>query len=450
MKNFDYDLFVLGAGSGGVRASRVASSYGAKVGICEEDRVGGTCVIRGCIPKKLLVYASEYFEELEDSKAYGWNIDINSFSWSNLINNKDIEIDRLNEIYKKILSSNNVKLFENKGVFVDNHTLKVGDKTITADKILISTGGLPFLPNISGINNVITSNEAFHLEKIPKKIIINGGGYIAVEFASIFNGLGSEVTIIYRGDQILKGFDFQLRNFLAEEIKKKGIKLFTSQEIVSIEESDSKKIVKTNNDLKIETDVVMFATGRIPNTRNLGLENIGVRMNGKGAVIVDSNHKTNISNIYAIGDVTDRFNLTPVALNEGICFADTVFGNKNNLMDYSMVPTAVFSLPNVATVGLTEEEAKEKYTDVDIYQSSFRSLKHTLTNRNELTFMKIVVDSQSQKVLGFHMVGSEAGEIIQGLAVSLKIGVTKDQLDSVLGIHPSAAEEFVTMRTKIS
>ncbi|PPR77384.1 MAG: Glutathione amide reductase, partial [Alphaproteobacteria bacterium MarineAlpha2_Bin1] len=267
MKNFDYDLFVLGAGSGGVRASRVASSYGAKVGICEEDRVGGTCVIRGCIPKKLLVYASEYFEELEDSKFYGWDIDINSFSWATLLKNKDSEIDRLNKIYKKILSSNKVDLFEDKGVFVDNHTLQVGDKRITADKILIATGGMPFLPKINGIHNVITSNEAFHIKKLPKKILINGGGYIAIEFASIFNGLGSDVTILYRGEQILKGFDHAVRNFLAEEIKKKGIKLETSQEIVSMEESMSEILVKTNKNIEIHTDTVMFATGRVPNTK---------------------------------------------------------------------------------------------------------------------------------------------------------------------------------------
>ena len=450
MEKYDFDLFIIGAGSGGVRAARLASKLGKRVGIAEEYRFGGTCVIRGCIPKKLLVYASEYFEELEDSKFYGWDIDINSFSWATLLKNKDSEIDRLNKIYKKILSSNKVDLFEDKGVFVDNHTLQVGDKRITADKILIATGGMPFLPKINGIHNVITSNEAFHIKKLPKKILINGGGYIAIEFASIFNGLGSDVTILYRGEQILKGFDHAVRNFLAEEIKKKGIKLETSQEIVSMEESMSEILVKTNKNIEIHTDTVMFATGRVPNTKNLGLEDIGVEMNNKGAVKVDSTHKTNISNIYAIGDVTDRFNLTPVALNEGICFADSVFGNKNNLMDYSIIPTAVFSLPNVATVGLTEEQASEKYKDIEIYESRFRSLKRTLTNRNELTFMKIVVDSLSKKVLGFHMVGSEAGEIIQGLAVSLKIGVTKDQLDSVLGIHPSSAEEFVTMRTKVS
>ena len=450
MKKFDYDLFVLGAGSGGVRASRVASSHGAKVGICEEDRVGGTCVIRGCIPKKLFVYASEYFEELEDSAAYGWNIDINSFSWETLLKNKDNEIDRLNEIYKKILRNNNVELFESRGTFIDNHTLQVGNKRITADKILIATGGTPFLPNIEGINNVITSNEAFHLKKLPKKIIINGGGYIAVEFASIFNGLGSNVTIVYRGDQILKGFDNSIRNFLSDEIKKKGINIETSKEIVSIEAFESGKTVRINDDSKIYADAVMFATGRIPNTGGLGLENVCVEKNSNGAVLVDSSHKTTVSNIYAIGDVTDKLNLTPVALNEGISFADSVFGKKNNIMDYSQIPTAVFSLPNVATVGLTEEEARGKFENIEIYESSFRSLKHTLTGRNELTFMKIVVDSLSKKVLGFHMVGSEAGEIIQGLAVSLKIGVTKDQLDSVLGIHPSSAEEFVTMRTKVS
>ena len=450
MKKYDYDLFVLGAGSGGVRASRLASSYGAKVGICEEDRVGGTCVIRGCIPKKLLVYGAHYSEELEDSRAYGWSVDIKSFNWEALLKNKDREIDRLNNIYKKILNNNNVELFEGRGYFIDSHTLQIGEKRITADKILVATGGVPYLPRIKGIESVITSNEAFHLKKLPKKIIINGGGYIAVEFASIFNGLGSNVTIVYRGEQILKGFDDGVRNFLAEEIKKKGISIETSKEVISIESSGSEKVVNLNDGSKINADTVMFATGRIPNTSNLGLENIGVEVNKKGAVVVAPNHMTSVSNIYAIGDVTDVFNLTPVALNEGICFADSVFGEKDRLMDYSSIPTAVFSLPNVATVGLTEEGAKDKFKSIEIYESNFKGLKHTLTGRNELTFMKIVVNSQDKKVLGFHMVGPEAGEIIQGLAVSLKIGVTKGQLDSVLGVHPSLAEEFVTMRTKVS
>ena len=450
MKMYDYDLFVLGAGSGGVRASRLASSYGAKVGICEEDRVGGTCVIRGCIPKKLLVYGAHYSEELEDSRAYGWSVDIKSFNWEALLKNKDREIDRLNNIYKKILNNNNVELFEGRGYFIDSHTLQIGEKRITADKILVATGGVPYLPRIKGIESVITSNEAFHLKKLPKKIIINGGGYIAVEFASIFNGLGSNVTIVYRGEQILKGFDDGVRNFLAEEIKKKGISIETSKEVISIESSGSEKVVNLNDGSKINADTVMFATGRIPNTSNLGLENIGVEVNKKGAVVVAPNHMTSVSNIYAIGDVTDVFNLTPVALNEGICFADSVFGEKDRLMDYSSIPTAVFSLPNVATVGLTEEGAKDKFKSIEIYESNFKGLKHTLTGRNELTFMKIVVNSQDKKVLGFHMVGPEAGEIIQGLAVSLKIGVTKGQLDSVLGVHPSLAEEFVTMRTKVS
>ncbi len=322
MKMYDYDLFVLGAGSGGVRASRLASSYGAKVGICEEDRVGGTCVIRGCIPKKLLVYGAHYSEELEDSRAYGWSVDIKSFNWEALLKNKDREIDRLNNIYKKILNNNNVELFEGRGYFIDSHTLQIGEKRITADKILVATGGVPYLPRIKGIESVITSNEAFHLKKLPKKIIINGGGYIAVEFASIFNGLGSNVTIVYRGEQILKGFDDGVRNFLAEEIKKKGISIETSKEVISIESSGSEKVVNLNDGSKINADTVMFATGRIPNTSNLGLENIGVEVNKKGAVVVAPNHMTSVSNIYAIGDVTDVFNLTPVALNEGICFAD--------------------------------------------------------------------------------------------------------------------------------
>ncbi len=449
MKIFDYDLFVLGAGSGGVRAARLASSLGANVAICEGDRVGGTCVIRGCIPKKLLVYAAHYSEDIEDSRSYGWDIRLNSFDWGKLIDNKNTEIDRLNKIYKNILLNNKVKLYENNGFIIDEHSIQVDNQIISAEKILIATGGVPYLPKIEGIDEVITSNEAFHLKSLPKKIVIVGGGYIAIEFATIFNGLGSDVTLVYRGSQILKGFDEGLRNFLASELEKKGIALRLLTNVDSISNSDKCKIVNLDDGSKINCETVMYATGRIPNTKNLGLDNAGVRVNSKGAIITDDWHQTSNSNIYAIGDVTDKFNLTPVALNEGICFAETVFGKRPKKMDYSSIPTAIFSLPNAATVGIDEELAREKYSRIDIYESKFRSLKHTLTQRNELTFMKIIVESETNRVVGFHMVGPEAGEIIQGMSVALKMGVTKAQLDSVVGVHPSSAEEFVTMRDKL-
>lgn len=448
MASYDYDLFVLGAGSGGVRAARVAAKHGAKVGIAENSRIGGTCVIRGCIPKKLLVYASHFHEDFEDAAAYGWTVGPRSFSWKTLIANKDKEIDRLNGVYIRLLQGSGVAIHEGTAKFLDAHTLDVNGKRITADKILIAVGGWPVKPAIPGAELGITSNEALHLPEQPKHVVVIGGGYIAVEFAGIFNGLGSDVVQLYRGDQILRGFDDEVRNHLAVELGKKGIDIRVKTDITKIEKAGSRLRVTLTTGGTMETDAVMFATGRTPNTAGLGLDTVGVKLNAKGAVIVDEWSKTNIDNIYAVGDVTDRINLTPVALNEGLMFSETVFGNNPRKMDHADVPSAVFSVPNVATVGLSEQDAQKKYGDLDLYKSTFRGLKHTLTGRDEKTFMKIVVDRKSQRVVGVHMVGPEAGEIIQGLAVAVKMGATKQQFDAAVGIHPTAAEEFVTMRDR--
>ena len=448
MNKFDYDLFVIGAGSGGVRASRLAANFGARVGICEEDRIGGTCVIRGCIPKKLFVYSAHYSEDFQDAVSYGWSETNSIFDWRKLLENKNKEIDRLNEIYINILKKNNVDIFSCHGKLIDNHTIELSGKKITSEKILISTGGSPAMPELVGIENAISSNEAFHLKNFPESIIIIGGGYIATEFSSIFNGLGSQVTQVYRGNQILRGFDLDIRNALSQEMQKKGINFKFNENIIKIEESNHKKIVTLASNEVLEADIVMFAVGRKPNIENLGLEKLGIKSGTKNQIIVDEWHRTNIENIFAIGDVTDKINLTPVALNEGICFAQTVFGGIKRKMDYRYIPSAVFSNPNLASVGLTESDAKEKFERIDVYISNFTSLRHTLTGRNEQTLLKVIVDNRSKVVLGIHMVGSEAGEIIQGLAVGIKMGMLKDDLDATIGIHPTTAEEFVTMREK--
>ncbi|MBM3505790.1 MAG: glutathione-disulfide reductase [Alphaproteobacteria bacterium] len=444
----DFDLFVIGAGSGGVRASRVASSYGAKVAVAEESRVGGTCVIRGCIPKKLLVYGAHFHEDFEDAAAFGWTVGTPTFDWGRLIANKDKEIDRLNGIYLRLLSNANVKLYPSHAKFLDRHTLDVGGERVSAETILIATGGWPVKPNIPGADLAITSNEALHLPTQPKHVIVVGGGYIAVEFAGIFNGLGSKVVQLYRGEQILRGFDDDVRTTLAQEMRKKGIDLRVGTDIARIEKTGGRLRAHLKDGGTIDTDAVMYATGRAPNTAGLNLAAAGVKLNDKGAVIVDDWSRSSVENIYAVGDVTDRINLTPVALNEGLAFAQTLYGKRPRKMDHANVPSAVFSQPNVASVGLSEAAARKQGYALDIYKTSFRPLKHTLTGRDEKTMMKIVVDAQTERVLGLHMVGPEAGEIIQGLAVAVKMGATKRDLDATVGIHPTAAEEFVTMREK--
>ena len=448
MSQFDFDLFVIGAGSGGVRAARIAAKHGARVAVCEDSRVGGTCVIRGCIPKKFMVYASHFSEHFEDAADYGWMVGPRSFSWPKFMAAKDKEIDRLNKIYIRLLDNAGAELFEGKGQFVDRHTIDVGGRKITADKILIATGGWPFKPETSGAEHAITSNEFFELSEQPKRAIVVGGGYIAVEFAGILNGLGTDVIQVYRGEQILRGFDADVRATLAQEMRKKGIDIRVESTIKHIEKLPSGLIATCEDGTILETDCIVYATGRAPKTAGLNLEAVGVAQRENGAVIVDDYSRTNIDNIYAVGDVTDRVNLTPVALNEGHCFADTVFGGRERVMDHEKIASAVFSQPSVATVGLSEEDARRKVGNVDIYKSTFRPLLHTLSGRDEKTLMKIVVEAATDKVLGVHMVGPEAAEIIQGLAVAVKMGATKADFDATVGIHPTAAEEFVTMRER--
>lgn len=444
-----YDLIVIGGGSGGVRAARISAGHGAKVAICEEFRYGGTCVIRGCVPKKMMVYASHFHEDFQDSRHYGWTADIKGFDWTTLIKNKDQEIDRLNGIYENLLSNAGVEIMYGTASLQDANTVTIGDQTLSADKILIATGGTPFMPSIPGIEHAISSNEVFHLEQQPKSALVVGGGYIAVEFAGIFNGIGTDTSLIYRGPQILRGFDEDIRNHLSNEIVKKGIDLRLNNNVQSIElDTDNRKRVTLTDNSTLTVDCVLFATGRTPNTTDLGLKRAGVTLGKKNQILVNEHSQTNVSNIYAVGDVTDRIALTPVATMEGHAFADTVFGGNERIADHSNVPSAVFSQPPIGSVGLSESEAREKFTHIDTYSSEFKILKHTLTENTERTLMKLIVDADSDKVVGAHMVGPDAAEIMQGIAIAIKAGATKAVFDSTVGIHPSTAEEFCTLRTK--
>lgn len=446
---YDYDLFVIGAGSGGVRASRIAAGHGARVGICEDYRVGGTCVIRGCVPKKLLVYGSKFTHEFEDAEAFGWTVPAPSLSWPTLRDNVNKEVDRLNAVYLRLLDGAGVKLHMGRGRLMDRHTIQVGEQTVTADKILIATGGHPVIPSIPGCELAITSNEAFHLPELPRRIAIVGAGYIAVEFAGIFNGLGVHVDLVLRRDRVLRGFDEECRTFVHDALKESGVKLRTETEIGRIVKKGEKGPYEIHTPLggMFETDLVMYATGRAPNTRGIGLEKVGVQLDKVGAIAVDEWSKTTADNIWAVGDVTDRINLTPVAIMEGHCFADTEFGKKPRKPDHRDVPSAVFCQPEMANVGLTEEEAKRTLGDLRIFTAAFRPMKYTLSGRHQRTFMKLIVEVATDKVVGAHMVGDDAAELIQGLAVAIKAGATKAQFDTTVGIHPTAGEEFVTMRT---
>lgn len=450
MAGYDYDLFVIGAGSGGVRASRMAAAHGARVAICEESRVGGTCVIRGCVPKKLLVYASQFADEFEDSAGFGWTIEGRRFSWPRLIAAKNAEIARLNGVYLRLLEDAGVELVPERGVLEDPHTVRLGERRVSAETILVATGSWPNLPDIPGIGHAVTSNEALELAALPERLAIVGGGYIATEFAGIFNGLGSRVTLLYRGQQILRGFDDDVRDTLADEMRKRGVDLRVRANVAGIDRTDGGYALRLREGGTVEADLVLYATGRRPNTAGLGLEAAGVELDAAGAVVVDAYSRTSQPSIYAVGDVTDRLNLTPVAIKEGAAFADTVFGGRPTRPDHELVPSAVFSQPAVATVGLTETAARERLGAVDVYRSTFRPMKHTLSGRDERTMMKLVVDPASDRVVGCHMVGPDAAEIIQGLAVALKCGATKAQFDATVGIHPTAAEEFVTMRERVA
>jgi len=448
LSNYDYDLITIGAGSGGVRASRLAGGYGAKVAVCEEDRVGGTCVLRGCIPKKLLIYGAHYADYMEDAVNYGWTIEGASHDWTKLIANKNTELDRLNGIYLRILRDNNVDLKEGRGVLVDDHTVEIAGERLTAENILIAVGGRPTMPDIPGIEQVITSNEALELPKLPKRVVIVGGGYIAIEFAGIFSSFGVEVTEIIRADNILRGFDIDMRTSLFEEMEKRGIKILAETVVESIKKQGDTFSLRLGNDEILETDCVMYATGRRANTEGLGLEAAGVELYDNGSIIVDELNRTTQSHIYAVGDVTDRIQLTPVAIQEGHALADMLFNQDTRTTDYTNVPSAVFSTPPIATVGLTEEQARAEFGEVDIYDSNFKPLVHTLTGRDERSVMKLIVEPKSDKVIGCHMMGIDAPEIIQGVAIAMKCGATKAQFDATTGIHPSSAEEFVTMRSK--
>jgi glutathione reductase (NADPH) len=450
MTKYDYDLFVIGAGSGGVRAARIAAQHGAKVAVAEDYRVGGTCVIRGCVPKKLFVYASHYAEAFEDAVGFGWTTEKVSFDWPTLVANKDKEIDRLNKAYIRNLEGAGAELIMARASFVDRHTIALSDgRQVTAKYVLIATGATPFVPlHLPGREFAITSNEAFHLERLPRRICIVGGGYIAVEFAGIFNNLGVETVLIHRGEKILRGFDDDLRDHLTAEMKKKGIEFRLGCDVAKIERSGDGVRVTCNDDAVFGAGQIMYATGRIPNVTGLELEKVGVELTPHYAVKVDEYSRSSIDNIYAVGDVTNRLNLTPVAIREGHAFADTVFGGRDIKVDHTNVPTAVFSQPEIGTVGMTEAQARAANFTIDIYKTTFRPMRHTMTGRDERMLMKLVVDGGSDKVLGCHIMGPDAGEMAQLLGIAVKMGATKADFDATMALHPTAAEELVTMRQK--
>jgi glutathione reductase (NADPH) len=450
MAEFDTDLFVIGGGSGGVRAARIAAGHGARVIIAEEYRFGGTCVIRGCVPKKLMVYASHVPQDIRDAAGFGWTIPQPHFDWATLIANKDQEIARLEKIYATNVEKSGARTLKARAVFEDPHTLRLSTgETIRAKYILIATGGAPnHGVMIPGIEHVISSNEVFDLPVMPKRILIQGGGYIALEFACIFAGLGCDVTLVYRGDNILRGFDEDVRAHVRTEMEREGITILTGCTVAKVEKLGEEFTSHLSNGSSVASDQVMFAIGRHPNVANLGLEMTGVAINpDNGGIAVNEFCQTSVPHIYAIGDVTHRTNLTPVAIREGHAFADTVFGNKPAQVDYSNIPTAVFSQPEVGTVGLTESQARALYARVDIYKTDFRPLKATLSGSQIRTLMKLVVDGDSDRVLGCHVVGPEAGELVQALAISIKMNATKADFDATMAVHPTAAEELVTMRT---
>ena len=455
---YDFDLFVIGAGSGGVRTARMSANKGLKVAIAEYQALGGTCVNVGCVPKKLFVYASEYGHSFDQAEGFGWDIKGRNFNWERLLKNKNREIERLNAIYKNLLEDSGAMIMHGVASITGANSVEINNKTYTAKNILIATGGKPYVPEFPGNNLVVTSNEAFYLNELPKKIVIVGGGYIAVEFAGIFNGLGVETHLVYRGSLFLKGFDCDVRNKLKEEYENHGVKLHFSNLVESIDVNQCKDEeekyspgfkykVKLGQGKEIEADLVMYATGRTPNTKSLCLDNINIQTNSNGTIVVDKFYKTNIPSIYAIGDVIGKVELTPVAIAEGMALSNFFATGERTVVDYTNIPTAIFSQPNSASVGLTEEEASKEFAnDLDVYRSHFKPMKQTLGGGVTKVFMKLLVARSTDKVIGCHMVGDYAGEIIQGLAVAIKSGATKQDFDSTIGIHPTAAEEFVTMR----
>ena len=448
MTSYDYDYFVIGAGSGGVRSSRIAAGHGVKVGIAEAANLGGTCVNVGCVPKKLLAYASDFGPAIQDAKGFGWKIDNVTFDWGTLIANKDIEISRLNGIYETILKNAGVDLIRGYAKFVDAHKLDIDGKIVTADKIMIATGGKPRKPSYKGAEHAIVSDDAFYLNELPKHVVIEGAGYIGVEFAHIFHGMGSKVTLIHRGDQILRGFDQEIRDFLALEIKKQGIKIILDTNIDEITQKNEKKHVKTDHNDVIECDLVLSAIGRVPYTQNLGLDNAKIAHKENGQIIVNEDYQTNIPHIYAVGDVTDRVQLTPVAIAEGHVLADRLFNNQpERMVSYNNIATAVFSNPPIGNVGLTEENARKKYSNIRCFTANFKPMIHTLSGRDERTFMKLVVDQDTDIVVGAHICGRDAPEMMQAIGIAVNCKATKADFDRTIGIHPTSAEEFVTMRS---
>ncbi len=448
MPTFDYDLFVIGGGSGGVRSARVAASLGKKVAIAEEYRYGGTCVIRGCVPKKLFVYASQFHEHFEDAAGFGWTVGESSFDWKKLVAAKDGEIARLEGLYKKGLAGANAEILETRAELIDAHTIKLlkTGETVTAKTIVIATGGRPNPHEaLPGHELCISSNEAFHLEELPKSILIAGGGYIAVEFANIFHGLGVETTLIYRGAEILSRFDEDLRRGLHEAMAAKGIRILCQDVMQQVTKGENGLVIETLKNGTLNAGIVMLALGRDPNTQGLGLDKAGVAVNERGAILVDDYSRTNVENIYALGDVTDRVQLTPVAIHEAMCFLETEYKNNPTKPDYDLIPTAVFSQPEIGTVGLSEEEAGKRYKELEVYRAQFRPLKATLSGRAEKMIMKLIVDAASRKVVGAHILGHDAGEMAQLLGITLKAGCTKDDFDRTMALHPTAAEELVTM-----
>ncbi len=442
----DFDLFVIGAGSGGVRAARMSAALGAQVAIAEDRYLGGTCVNVGCIPKKLFVYASHFSEDFVDARGFGWDVGGAQFNWPRLLENKNREIARLNGVYERLLQDSGAQLINGRARLLDAHTVIVGEKRYGAERILIATGGWPRVPVFPGREHVITSNEVFHLEHLPRRAVVVGGGYIAVEFAGIFHGLGVHTTQLYRGDLFLRGFDLECRTFLAGEIRKRGVDLRFNSDVSAVAKTPDGLSVRLADGEMLNTDLVLYATGRAPNTANLGLESAGVTLKPGGAIVVNDALQSSVPHIYAIGDVTDRVNLTPVATAEGTALARSLFGGTPSRVDYDGIPSSVFCQPNLATVGATEDTARARGREILVFRSTFTPLKQTLGGRNEKVFMKLVVDQVTDRVLGAHMIGPDAGEIIQGIAVAIKAGATKAMFDATIGIHPTAAEEFVTMR----
>jgi len=449
--NYDYDLFVIGAGSGGVRASRISGSLGAKVAICEDLYMGGTCVNVGCVPKKLYVYAAEYAGHFRDARGFGWQSPDPEFDWSTLRDNKKVEISRLNGIYDDILGSANVEIIRGRGRFVDAHTVEVNGKQYSAERIIIAVGGWPFIPSFPGSEHAVSSNEIFDLAQFPKRLAVVGGGYIAAEFAGIFNGLGAEVSQLYRGDLFLRGFDNEVRDVAAIEIAKKGVDLRFKTDVESIEKlADGSLNIHLTTGESLQVDAVLYATGRKPKLTDLGLENVNVALTDKGFIDVNDEYQTSEPSIYALGDVIGGMALTPVALEEGMALARHLYNNEPCELNYQNIATTVFCQPNIGTIGMTEEQAKSRYTNVVKYRSHYRAMRHNLGGSDERSMMKLLVDGDTDKVVGMHMVGADAGEILQGFAVAMRMGATKADFDLTVGIHPTAAEEFVTMRDPVA